>query len=121
MKNIKISFPKNCHLWCDQNLNREILNEDLEEIDLLIDESHLIRKILRCKECGQLYFYEFFELVDYKEGNDAQFWKWIPVTSEKEAEEINKMIPPRLLRIPGIRIDFPMNASQPSKPRFVLK
>lgn len=54
------------------------------------------RQLCRCKQCGQLYFYE-----DYEPWDRSNYEKYIPIESEKEAEEIDK------LSIYGIRSVVP--------------
>ncbi len=34
------------------------------------DESHFQRYLLKCRECGQLYFFEFLEEIDWSHGKD---------------------------------------------------
>lgn len=78
------------------------------------DESHLIRSLLQCIDCKQLYFYEFYEEIDWEEGNDPQYRILIPITSEVEAEIMSKLQRSELLLLfPRIQIDWPSYAQAP--------
>ena len=67
------------HLWKTRNLSIDQLRGSFECVKTFEEESHLTRRMLRCKECGHVYFYEFYEEVDWSEGKDAQYITWIPV------------------------------------------
>ena len=77
------------------------------EVKTLIEESQLYRRILKCNKCGQLYFYEFYETIDWEQGHDPQYTTYIPVKSEKEAAEMGTMPPYKMLTIfPRLQYDF---------------
>ncbi len=78
------------------------------------EESHLIRRLLKCKDCRQLYFYEFYEIIDWVGGNDSQYRTFIPVDSIKKAEEMSKVTPMELLKcIPRLQKDWPSDQESP--------
>ncbi|MDD4062743.1 MAG: hypothetical protein PHV25_03200 [Candidatus Pacebacteria bacterium] len=113
--------PKQCHLWRKEDLNNSDLRlNNFEELTVFTNSSHLTRKLLKCKDCGQLYFYEFYEEIDFIGGNDPQYQTFIPVETEEKAKEISKE---DLLEIhnhsPRILIDFPEEAEKPLLPRWV--
>jgi hypothetical protein len=66
------------------------MKELFELIDTYAVESHLRRYLLKCRECGQLYFFEFYEWIDWEHGNDPQYSKHIPVSTVEEALELQK-------------------------------
>jgi hypothetical protein len=79
-----------------------------------VDESHLFRDLLKCKGCGQLYFFEFYEEIDWEEGNDPQYSTYIPVETGAEIEMLKKASPLKLLEhLPQLRHDFPKDAKSP--------
>ena len=39
---------------------------------------------LQCRECGQLYFHEWYEWVDWEHGNDKQYTTLIPVQTPEQ-------------------------------------
>src|SRR5512145_807791 len=49
------------------------------EVDL-VDESHFHVMILACRACAQRFVSVFTETIDWKEGDDAQFWSLMPIT-----------------------------------------
>ncbi len=53
------------------------------------DSSHFDRSLLRCRACGQLYFYEFYEEIDWANGNDPTYRTWVPV-EEKDVDSLLK-------------------------------
>ena len=67
--------------------------------------------LLRCRECGQLYFMEFREETDWVGGNDPQYTTYVPVKDVNEGMMVQregcKNISPRL------HSDFPANAQNP--------
>ena len=84
--------------------------------ETFVDESHLSRELLRCKDCGQLYFFEFYEEIDWEDGNDPQFCTYIPVETGAEIEILKKASPIKLLEyLPQLRRDFPKDAKSPQR------
>jgi hypothetical protein len=116
MKNIRISEPKSCHLWTAKDLTREEIYSALEEVRVYEDSSHLGRSLKRCKSCGQLYFYEFYEEIDWSGGDDPQYITFIPVEDEESARNLSGLSQLDLLKYRSIRIDFPSGAEKPSMP-----
>lgn len=51
----------------------------------LIDEPHFHVMVLKCPDCGQRFVSVFSEIIDWKDGEDPQFWTLLPIT-EAEAE-----------------------------------
>jgi hypothetical protein len=46
--------------------------------------------LYKCRECGQLYFFEWWEWVDWEDGNDTQYSTLIPVATVEESETLKK-------------------------------
>ncbi len=93
-------------------------------VRLLIDESHFRVLILNCELCTQRFISVFTERIDWKNGNDPQYWIRLPITnaesanllqkrdsiSENEIEdEINALGKGRT----SLRRDFPSDAKSP--------
>lgn len=116
MKKIIISPPANCHLWTDGIIDKKDLYSTLEIIKTYADDSHFKRELKKCKKCGQLYFFEFYEEIDWKEGNDPQYQTYIPVNDIETADELSKLPTILLLNYLSIRIDWPANADKPIGP-----
>ena len=113
---IRTTEPTECILWKTDLLTIEQLRESFDLLTTYEDDSHLIRKLLRCKECGHLYFYEFYEEIDWQEGKDGQYWTWIPVDNQESAENLSKLSVMKLLMYPSIRYDYPKGADIPRGP-----
>lgn len=63
---------------------------------------------------GQLYFFEFYEEIDWEGGNDPQYTTYIPVETNEEIETLKKSSPLELLQFfPRLQIDFPKEAKEP--------
>jgi len=116
MASIRISRPTKCFLWQVETLSIEQLRLAFQVVATYVDDSHLIRTLLRCCECGQLYFHEFYEEIDWTEGKDAQYSTWIPIDDAESGEELSKMSPLALLVYQSIRYDYPMRADEPRGP-----
>lgn len=67
-------------MWKKNKLKQSDL--DFETVKMFFESSHLDRGILKCKKCGQLYFYEFYEHVDWISGNDKMYDTYIPIAKE---------------------------------------
>jgi len=78
---MELKKPTKCHLWQKERLTPSDL--DFEIVKNITESSHFDRNILRCKQCGQLYFHEFYEIVNYG-GNDDMYDTYIPVESEED-------------------------------------
>jgi len=117
---IRSCVPEDCHLRKNGNPSADQLRHGLVTIETYEDDSHLIHTLERCRQCGQLYFYEFYEKVDWVESNDAQYRTWIPVQDAESAQELSKLSPLDLLRFPSIRSDFPSSAQSPTDPKWVV-
>ena len=83
----ELPAPTQCALWQQPDL---VLSprERFDVVETFVDESHLTRALLKCRECGQLYFHEFYERIDWDDGDDAQYWTYIPVPARDEAERM---------------------------------
>ena len=57
------------------------------ELARLVDESHIVVRILACPHCGQRCVSVFTEMIAWSGGDDAQYWSLLPLTLE-ESEEL---------------------------------
>jgi hypothetical protein len=108
--------PRQCVYWDNPELVCSTLMKELFElIDTYADEIHLRRYLLKCRECGQLYFFEFYEWIDWEHGNDPQYSKYIPVPTMDDAQMLRKASQAELLLFsPSLNIDFPKDADAPT-------
>ena len=106
--------PTDCILW---NEPEKISSEEFSGFDVVekyVDTSHWERSLLKCRECGQLYFHEFYEEVDWEDGEDPQYWTYIPVESDEEIALLKKTTFVELLQFfPRLQKDFPKSAKKP--------
>ena len=112
----RFAEPTQCVYWQNPELVRAApMKEGFELIDTYADESHLRRYLLKCRECGQLYFFEFYEWVDWENGNDPQYSKYIPVPTVDDAQMLRKATQAELLLFsPSLNIDFPKDVIAPT-------
>ncbi len=82
-KVVKGFIPEQCILWKKKNLKEaDVASSAFDLVETYVNSSHLSKYLLKCKECGQLYFFEFRERVNWSgagNGNDYQYSTWIPV------------------------------------------
>lgn len=79
-----------------------------------VNDDHWFRKLLKCNECGQMYFYEMVEEIDWVHGNDPQYRTYIPVESEGVAREMSSLSKQELMNcFPRLHHDWPSNAKRP--------
>ncbi len=95
-----MNYPVKCHFWQKEKmLCREYYDSrKFEHIKTYEDSSHFVRNLFRCTDCGQLYFDEFLEFVDFESGIDTQYSNIFPVTTIEEADEMSKESPLELLK-----------------------
>jgi hypothetical protein len=106
--------PTQCHLWDKENLTAKDLHDSFAVVERFVEEPHHSRSLRRCKECGQLYFHEFYEWVDWVNGNDPQYQTYIPVESRDEIETLLNATKFTLLAFsPRLQSDFPKDAQEP--------
>lgn len=83
MKNIPTVLPIKCHLW-----TKDILTPNdfysLEQVERYTDDDHFIRQLMRCSICGQYYYKEFLEHIDWVNGNDPQYRTYIPIKYDQQ-------------------------------------
>lgn len=110
-----MQHPEHCHLWANpEAVSPRRWMDQFEHLQTLRDSSHCWRYLLACKDCGQLYFHEFFETVDWKDGDDPQFWTWIPVADSHEADKLNRLAHFDLQDIvPRLNRDRPKGVTEP--------
>ena len=107
--------PRRCHLWRKPNLVPEDLaGEHFDVIETYADDGHISRRLVKCKLCGQLYFREFYEEIDWSDGNDPQYTTFIPVKTKAQVESIKRLSIFELMDLlPQLRKDFPKDADKP--------
>lgn len=112
---IKIVKPVNCHLWTDKPISPEDLGL-LKRKEVYTDDAHLIRALLECSICGQKYYYEFLEEVDWENGNDPQYRNYIPIEEDEATiDTLNQMSSVQLQTlIPRLQDDW--GKHEPVKP-----
>jgi|SRR3989344_4980859 len=117
-KKINIINPTECHIWKmesfdDSSVDTSIVHS-FESIKEYLDDSHDIRRLLRCKQCHQPYYYSFYEWIDWVGGNDPQYRTWIPVAAEEDADALALLSPFELLQyFPRLQSDWPADAERP--------
>jgi len=89
--------PTGCALWRNpEPLVTGVLEQSFERLERFVQDDHWSRSLLRCRECGQLYFFEFYEEVDWADGDDPQYCTWIPVETSLRAAgrlELRRLAP----------------------------
>jgi hypothetical protein len=86
MQNLKA--PTQCVLWERPDLIDAPLREHFELVEEYEHESHFWRYLLKCHECGQLYFFQFYEEIDWVDGRDPHDVVFIPVETSEQVEAL---------------------------------
>ena len=106
--------PTHCLLWKNPEQLRENGAALLERVEVFVDESHFMRRLHKCRECGQLYFYEFTEEIDYANGDDPQYRKYIPVENTEQIDALRASSPSDLLSyFPRLQSDWSNDLERP--------
>jgi hypothetical protein len=82
--------PTQCVLWQQPALIVSLDDERFEALETFVESSHWDRALLKCRECGQLYFWEFYETIDWEGGDDAQYSTYIPVQTPEEVDALKE-------------------------------
>lgn len=100
-----------CRLWTDPaSVLADDLNLRFERVETYTQGSNHWRYLLKCRDCGQLYFYEFFEQAGEAGGCDPMYTTYIPVGSRAAAEAVNETEPAGLLSVlPRLQADWPLD------------
>lgn len=109
-----------CHLKEDSVTEDDLIPTSVR-FDLLVtleEESHIFRYILKCKICGQLYFFEFYEEIDWEKGDDPQYVTYIPVKTAEEADILNTKSSMELLGV-GPRLQHDSGKGNTDEVRWV--
>ena len=56
----------------------------------LIEESHFHVMILACARCTQRFVSIFTEMIDWKDGDDPQYWTLMPITETEAADLVRR-------------------------------
>lgn len=107
--------PTRCRLWQKADLTpADLRPQDFSALETYLEESHHMRRLLQCRECGQLFFYAFTEEIDWAAGNDPQYRVYIPVGSAAEARRLSALDTAELLTLlPRLHVDWPAAAESP--------
>lgn len=93
--------PIQCRYWNEPEALNGGYWDAFERLEHIVDARHLDRMELRCKECGQHYFYEFTEEVDWENGGDKQYVTLIPVRNKTDIQILCQT------SVLGLHADFP--------------
>ena len=110
-----MSLPTTCLLWKDpERAHAAPTNEQFEVIETLFDTSHHWRYILKCRDCGAEYLFEFYEEIDWEGGNDPTWITYVPIQSVKQLNQMKAApAPMQLLEfVPRLQIDYPRGATE---------
>jgi hypothetical protein len=106
----RVRPPTQCVLWRQPELVAAA-KDRFEPVETFVDDSHFHRALLKCRECGQLYFSQFYEEVDWDDGDDAQYTTYVPVATREQIAALKQssmfdvwLYSPRLQR------DYPSGA-----------
>lgn len=82
MTSITPQIPSKCHLWTKPELDINDFST-LKEVERYRDDGDWIRQMMKCSECGQHYYKEFYETDDWS-GGGGQYRTYIPIKPTKK-------------------------------------
>jgi hypothetical protein len=103
---------QHCILWKDPDATLARPMKDVFALDWQsAHESHFWRYVLRCRACGQRYFFQFLEEIDWDGGLDDQLTLYVPFDDETELERLKTTAPRDLTGVtPRLQIHSPMGS-----------
>ncbi len=111
----RLRAPTQCALWKHPELVNGPISGPFELLETYYKDSHFWRYLLRCRECGQRYFFEFYEEVDWVDGENPQYSTYLPVETDAEIAKLRKTTRTDLLLFaPRLQKDFPKGAKAPT-------
>jgi len=61
-----------------------------KNLKVYAESSHFDRILCEDKDNGDLFLYEFYEYMDFNDGNDEMYETFVLVKDEKDADKLNK-------------------------------
>jgi len=84
--------PTSCVFWDDpERATKGPLHEKFELLETYLKDDNWWRYLLKCRECGQRYVFEFYEERDWEGGDDPQFSTWIPVETDQDVASVRSL------------------------------
>ncbi len=107
---IELRKPTQCALWEHPELALGKFRATFELVEEYVDERHVERSLWKCQECGQLYFREWHERIDWDKGDDKVYVTLIPVQTPEEISALKETDVFSLLRYyPRLQVDSSRN------------
>ena len=96
-----------CKLYTDPEYMKQGGMRLFEVIKTYRDDEHSSEKLVRCKECGQLYHYSMEESIDWVNGNDPIYYTYTPIDCEAQLKDDN------FTGLPRLQYDWPSDQKEP--------
>ena len=87
---VTLAPPVQCDLWEHPEPVDTRFSDIFEELETYEDGSHLTRSLYKCRECGQRYFWEWYEWVDWQNGNDKNYSTLVPVQTDQQIDALKE-------------------------------
>lgn len=99
-------IPEKCHLWTKDWIKSDDFYQ-LVLVERYLDDDHHKRQLMRCPDCGQHYYKEFFETIDWVNGNDPQYRTYVPIVPTTETIDLlNSLDSTKLNTLVPILVDL---------------
>jgi hypothetical protein len=110
-----LNEPIGCAYWNKpEAMPSDELIKSSDLIERFDDTSHLMHALIKCRECGQLYFYEFYDEIDWENGDDPMYMTYIPVSTREEIDQLKAMSRSEILTVfPRLHYDILKGVSAP--------
>ncbi|QIE44050.1 hypothetical protein G5B38_00090 [Pseudohalocynthiibacter aestuariivivens] len=84
--------PIQCRLWSEPTILADKGHgEVFENIETFRDSSHDMRALVRCRECGQRYIFDYHEEIDWENGNDPTYLTYVPVRNDADIAQMRNV------------------------------
>ena len=94
--------PVQCVLWKTPELIRDpsfMSSDPFEGLETFEEDEHFRRFLFKCRECGQLYIYDFYEEINWSGGDDTQIVTYIPVETDEEIKMLKDAWVPEIMQV----------------------
>ena len=75
-----------CSHCCPADASKAFGAETRRHEHTLVGSSHFDVYIARCTECGQRFVGICTEIIDWVDGDDAEYWDIVPITDEEASQ-----------------------------------
>src|SRR3989344_3498364 len=88
-----IPRSKRCHLFDTTDLLHLDFPCAFDAGETYVEDSHFSHRLVPCTDCSQLYLKEFYETIDWADGDDPQRVTLMPVVNAEAGKRLHDAFP----------------------------